>query len=279
MVKLISVDLKSDFGFFRKPDANNTINLSYNMLHKPALLGILGAIIGLGGYSQAYNKEMETALKKGEKRNPKFPEYYEQFKEIKIGIEPLKPHENGNFQKTVIKYSNTIGYANKSEGAYLTEESTLIKPSYKIYLLLDTTIGEQLKLQQYLKDGKAEYIPYFGKNEFQVWWEKESFMEYNEGEYLRVEKNDTSFRVSTLFTIKEDKPPAIDSQQEESARKRNPDLGSPFIYFERLPSSFDEILVQYKLEKFVYSNYLFKKELELSNLFKIISQDKYVQLH
>ena len=49
--KLISFDLKAEFGFFKKPDIND-IYLTYNMLHKPALLGILGAVIGLQGYQK-----------------------------------------------------------------------------------------------------------------------------------------------------------------------------------------------------------------------------------
>jgi CRISPR-associated protein Cas5h len=114
MERLISIDLKSDFGFFRKPDVNNTVNLSYNMLHKPALLGILGAVVGLDGY----------------KEKGKIPRYYEVLKDLRIGIEPLG-HEKGNFGKTVIKYSNTLGYAN-SRSTYLTEEATLIKPSYRV---------------------------------------------------------------------------------------------------------------------------------------------------
>jgi len=85
MQKLISIDLKADFGFFRKPDANVGINLSYNMLHKPALLGILGAIIGLEGY-----KELG-----------KIPEYYEKLKDLQVGIEPLG-HEKGNLQKRLL---------------------------------------------------------------------------------------------------------------------------------------------------------------------------------
>lgn len=257
MKKLISVDLKSDFGFFRKPDANNTINLSYNMLHKPALLGILGAIIGLDGYKE-----------KGQ-----FPEYYKKLKDLKIGIEPLG-HEKGNFQKTVIKYSNTVGYANNGS-TYLTEEATLIKPSYRIYLLLDLEDEHQNKLYGYLKDGNTEYIPYFGKNEFPIWWEKENVLEYD---FEKVEVNENAIRISSLFTIKEDKPPVIDFEKEEAARKRDPRLGPPYIYFERLPSNFDEQLVQYQLDKFIYSNYLFKKELVLSNLYKL-NQLLYVQLH
>ena len=46
-MKLISFDLCADMGFLKKPDINEKIYLTYNMLHKPALLGILGAIIGL----------------------------------------------------------------------------------------------------------------------------------------------------------------------------------------------------------------------------------------
>lgn len=65
--KLISFDLKAEMGFFKKPDINDGIYLTYNMLHKPALLGILGAIIGLKGYE-----------KKGI-----MPEYYSRLEHLK----------------------------------------------------------------------------------------------------------------------------------------------------------------------------------------------------
>jgi CRISPR-associated protein Cas5h len=29
-----------------------------------------------------------------------------------------------------------------------------------------------------LKNAYAEYLPYFGKNEFSCWWEKDSYKEY-----------------------------------------------------------------------------------------------------
>lgn len=93
----------------------------------------------------------------------------EKLKELKVGIEPLN-HERGNFQKTIIKYSNTVGYANKNTN-FLTEEATLIKPSYRVYLLLDLENEHHSKLYKYLKEGKAEFLPYFGKNEFYAWWE------------------------------------------------------------------------------------------------------------
>ncbi len=65
-MRLISFDLCANFAFFRKPDTNNTINLSYNIIHRPAVLGILGAILGLEGY----------------KEKGRLPRYYEILKEV-----------------------------------------------------------------------------------------------------------------------------------------------------------------------------------------------------
>ncbi len=261
MEKLVSIDLCADFGFFRKPDTNDGINLSYNMLHKPALLGILGAVIGLEGY-KAYGK---------------FPEYYEKLKSLKTGIAPLE-HEKGNFQKTVIKYSNTVGYANKGTN-YLTEEATLIKPAYRCYLLLDASSTEHSKLYEYLKAGKAEYLPYFGKNEFSAWWENDGsgFREYSfkEGKQSTGE----SFSVKTLFQ----KGTTQVSKSKETGLAEfdlfNPGTGlDQFLYFERLPVAFDEQLKQYKLADFAFTTFPLKASAEIANLFYLTEEDAYVQL-
>ena len=141
--KLISFDLRADCGFLKKPDYNEGMLLTYNMLHKPALLGTLGAIIGLEGYR-----------KKGE-----LPEYYQLLKDIPVGIAPLVGyHEKGNFKKTAVKYSNTVGYANK-DGNLLVEETMLLKPAYRCFLLLSLENKEQVKLYEFLQAGEAEYIP------------------------------------------------------------------------------------------------------------------------
>lgn len=132
-MKLISFELKADFAFFRKPDTNATINLSYNIIHRPAILGILGAIVGLEGY----------------KEKGKLPQYYDELKNVRIGIEPLS-HDKGNYSKTNIKYSNTVGYANKGTN-FLTEELTLVRPEYRIYLLLD----ENESYHKQLEDRKS----------------------------------------------------------------------------------------------------------------------------
>ena len=253
MEKLISIDLKSDFGFFRKPDANNTVNLSYNMLHKPALLGIFGAIVGLEGY----------------KEKGKIPQYYEVLNVLKIGIEPLD-HEKGNFQKTIIKYSNTVGYANNGS-TYLTEEATLIKPSYRVYVLLNLDDETQHLLYEYLKEDKAEYLPYFGKNEFSAWWEN-----FHEHDFQAIEKPFGDFKIRTLF-LKQDviKEQKIASFFDFMSFWENE---TPFMYFESLPKDFDLTLFQYDLGDSVFTTFGLKQTANIDNLYHLTGSEYYVQL-
>lgn len=255
MEKLISIDLKADFGFFRKPDANNTVNLSYNIIHKPAILGILGAVVGLEGYTE-----------KG-----KTPNYYEVFKDVRIGVEPLED-DKGNYKKTNIKYSNTVGYANKGSN-YLTEEMTLINPHYRVFMLLDLDNKFHNTLSDYLSNAKSEFIPYFGKNEFTAWWKKESFREYSFEEKLTISG---SIKIKTVFlknfVVTENteipEPDILSGEQVEL----------PFMYFERLPKDFDLDLMQYDLGEFVYSSCLIKNGNNLKNLYYLKEEDCYVQL-
>lgn len=254
-MKIVSIDLCSDFGFFRKPDTNNTINLSYNMIHKPAVLGLLGAILGLGGY----------------KKKGVLPAYYLKLKDLKIAIEPLM-HDKGNFAKTAIKYTNTVGYANKCNN-FLTEELTLVKPAYRIYLLLDESNELESKLLDYLKNANAEFVPYFGKNEFTAWWTKESFKEYSFE--IPIEGLEHEVAIKSLFlksmNVKDNKEtpyPVFGSMEM---------VENTFVYFERLPDGFNEELMQYNLEDFAYTNYLIKNSKVLGNLYCLKELDAYVQ--
>lgn len=260
MEKLVSIDLQADFGFLRKPDTNDGIAMGYNMLHKPSLLGILGAILGLEGYQ-----------KRGE-----LPQYYQRLSALKVGIAPMGD-ENGNFPKTTIVYTNTVGYANK-DGNLIAYENTLVKPCYRIYIALfnDDT------LYDYLKNTKAEYVPYLGKNEFPVWWHKGSFRE-NE---LKTFSYDREYKVKTIFRKKEG----------ESSRNQQAELGmfslladrsslkDSFFYFERLPIGFKEFTTkrgkefQYELAPFVYSNAKFSSNFRLENLYTL-DNNEVVQLN
>ena len=159
--RLISFDLKAEFGFFKKPDINDGIHLTYNMLHKPALLGILGAIVGLQGYTKNYE----------------LPEYYKCLKNLKIGIEPLNS-DKGNYLKDIISYINGTGFAN-NDGNLIISEQTIINPSYRCYVLLNMSSEIEKKLYDNLKSYNSVFLPYMGKNDFSAWWDNFEEYEYS----------------------------------------------------------------------------------------------------
>jgi len=262
MEKLISIDLKAPMGFLKKPDINEGIYLTFNMLHKPGLLGILGAIAGLKGYQN-----------KGE-----LPEYYPWLKDLKIGIQPLDydaKHKNsrGNFQKTTIKYNNTVGYANADGGTLNIVEQTLIKLNYRCFLLFDFGLALHRMMDDYLKKYEAEFLPYLGKNEYSLWWQ--AYREYDY-ESFRFNRN---YKVATIFRKAEQ---LVKEMRESSG-------GAPFLfdtsssepeflYFEELPVGFDEELMQYQRETFAYTNFTFRKEKELDGLYHLKEENAIIQL-
>lgn len=239
-MKLISIDFKSNFGFFKNPDINDSIYLTYNMIHKPALLGLFGAILGLEGH-KSYGK---------------LPEYYVELqkkRKLKIGIKPIgKGQTNGNFEKTTVKYNNATGHA--SAGTLNILEQILIKPAYRIYLELD----ENEKLFRRLKNYEAVFIPYLGKNDFPCWWE--NFKE-NYGNVTNI-KSDT-FKIKTIF--RKPKDTTLSELREQIAfgfiAGMREKAEAVFSQFERLPTGFNEELKQYsEPEEFVYTNMKFTKE-------------------
>ncbi len=153
-MNVISFDLAGDFALFKKNDANDMVYISYNFIHKPVLLGILGAIIGIPGYSK--NKPGNH------------PEYYNIFKNIKIAV---MPHYHKPLKKVITGFNNASGLASKNTGnagqTWQIKEQVLVgEPEirYTIFLLDDGIIPNELKSR--LVKRESEYPLYFGKNEF-----------------------------------------------------------------------------------------------------------------
>jgi len=238
--KLISFDLKAEMGFLKKPDLNDGICLTYNMLHKPALLGILGAICGMRGYE----------------KNGELPEYYKRLKNLKTGIKPLQS-DKGNFTKSSVSYNNTTGFASSEAGGNLiVNEQVLIKPGYRCYLLLNLEDEDENVIYKNIKSQQAEFIPYLGKNDFSAWWE--NMKEYNDFTLFDFKQK---YKVSSIIS----KTEAVSGYVAKSM-SRGAGLGEPtFLYFERLPIGFDEVYYQYKYADFVYSNALFSEDMNMSD--------------
>lgn len=260
--KLISFDISSYMGMLKKPDINKDMYLTYNMIHKPFVIGLLGALIGLDGF----------------KRNGEFPEYYKELElkaskedKIKIGICPLNEDDRGVFQKTILTYNNSVGYASQELGGNLiVTEQTIVQPRYRIFLLLNSVNKYHTQLYETVINGESTYIPYLGKNEFQISWINDN------GEILAREYNVmpsvpvNDFYIRSIF-IGNTLSPILDNPDDI-------DFESPFFYFENLPSIYNEELYQYDYMNFKFTNAKFNYiDSKVDNLYKIDKED-YVQL-
>lgn len=251
MKKLISFDLYADLGFLKKPDINEKIYLTYNMLHKPCILGILGAICGLEGFT----------------KNNELPKYYQNLNHIPIGVKPMGDGcENGNFGKTVTTYTNTIGFAN-ADGNLIVSEQTLINPAYRVFLLLDLENTDENILYERICKQQAEYIPYLGKNDYSAWWRKEDVKEYEivEDDFKHDYKVETVFvkQVAVVKSIAEE------DSEDDFGDFEISDFGS-FVYFEKLPIGYCTELYQYNYADFALTDSKLKTgSLSTNNLYHI----------
>lgn len=155
-MKALKFTLSGNSAFF-KDNVINTVYLTYGNIHRVALLGIFGAILGYGGYSK-----QNDMLKKKNKKKPDYPEFYEKLKDIKISI--VSNGKNGYFNKKLQTFNNSVGYASKEEGGNLiVKQFWLENPSWDIYVLLDC--DEAKKIADYMQNRKAIYLPYLGSND------------------------------------------------------------------------------------------------------------------
>lgn len=241
-------------GFFKKPDINSDIYLTYNMLHKPALLGILGAISGLNGYE----------------KNGVWPEYYLKLRGVPVGIQPLN-HDKGNYTKAALLYNNSVGYASQEEGGNLMiKEQLLIAPSYRCYVLLNPEVAEQSTLIERLINQEADYIPYLGKNEFAAWWDNVTEHKFSTDKDIK-----NAFKINTLFIRNQ----TISLQKSTGMFNFTNMSANDFMYFERLPMGFNESLRQYELAEFVYTTFSLKPDTQINNLYFLKELNHYVQLN
>ena len=89
-MRVLKFRLSGETAFFKKPDVNTYFYFTYGHLHKIALLGLFGAILGYGGYAQQKKDEM-------------FPAFYERLKNLQLSVVPIGavggvfPKKNSSF--------------------------------------------------------------------------------------------------------------------------------------------------------------------------------------
>lgn len=235
-MQTLKFNLSGKTAIFKRLDVNIHCLFSYSHIHKPALLGILGAICGFGGYNQqkAYNDKCLAEKRKDEILD--YPEFYEKLKDIKVAIIPKEP----TFVTKKQSFNNSTCYVNKDKqknGCNLVvAEQWLENPSWEIYILLDESeVTENLK-HRFL-NREFVYIPYLGKNDH--------FANITDIEVVDLQELQNCKKMNSLIFAK-----YVDKVEESD----DDEDGTPFKYMERLPISLDKEDNQYELEKFVLTN-------------------------
>ena len=251
-MKAIRFDLSGRTAMFKKPDVN-LYYFTYNNIHKIALLGILGSILGLGGYTQQNNKILDNC-KKGQRaqkdftEETRYPEFYQKLKDLKVSI---FPQEKGYFTKKIQVFNNCVGYASKEQGGNLVvHEQWLENPKWTIYILDDNSIDEKLyqHLEDYLLNSKCEFIPYLGKNDHAA--------DIGNCKVVELEKSNLNY-INSLFINENVEIGSYQYDEEEM----------PFFFKEIAPYSMNEEYNFYEFREFVMTNKEISNVKELDNIY------------
>lgn len=231
---ILKFSLKGKTAFFKKPEVNTYISFTYGMIHKVALLGMLGAVRGYGGYA-AYKKEEEE-----------YPEFYKRLSDIRCAIIPqyesdvsekkIKQFYSPN--KKIQQFNNSVGYASKEQGGNLiVKEQWLENPAWDIFIALDCE--EAIKLSEDLLAKRCIYIPYLGKNDHLADIEGVEILKNCEVQSA-YEKIDSLYEKEKVVYKK------IDEFEEEDMEIRK--------YEETLPYALNKDTHMYESKKFICSN-------------------------
>ena len=242
-MEILKFTLSGKTAFFKKPDVNTYLYFTYGNIHKAALLGMFGAILGYSGYNQMKQIKVAKKANKKECDNIIFPEFYNKLKDIKISVVPN--NKNGFISKKVQVFNNSVGYASKEQGGNLIiKEQWLEDPSWDIYVLIDDEESE--KISEYILNHKSIYSPYLGKNDHYANITNIEIIQ--DGDIVKVDMAD---KINSLCPKKFVQVNLEDEEEDEADDDVYEDT---FKYEEQLPIGLNKETNMYILESFVYTN-------------------------
>lgn len=247
-MKALKFSLSGKTAFFKKPDVNSNVYFTYGHIHKLALMGIFGAIMGYGGYNQQVRD-----------KDVVYPEFYEKLKDIRVSIVPEQAENKENsqyyavsskgksrkgyFNKKIQTFNNTVGYAN-ADGNLIVKEQWLENPCWDIYLMLRGELEEEISKR--VLNSKTAYIPYLGKNDHMAVINKAEIVE------LKNPSLTQAFRIDSLYL--KDCFKAYVNEEFAGMFDLTEDVETNFKYEERLPIALEEMTNQYITVPFIYTN-------------------------
>lgn len=255
-MEILRFSLSGKSAFFKKSDVNTYYYFTYGNIHKVALLGIFGAILGYGGYTQMKGFERE---KKQHELTESYPEFYEKLRTLQLSILPKK--ENGCISKKVQIFNNSVGYASKEQGGNLViKEQWLENPEWEICLLINSEEAKRIK--EAICGRKCIYYPYLGKNDHPA----------SIDEIIVEEARRCEFDIGRLDCFSPEE--FITIADLDFDEKEELDLFGSFQYKEALPYELDGLTNLYQLKNFLYTdevvNVKNKEVYELSDGKKIL---------
>lgn len=226
-MKVLKFNLSGRTAFFKKPE-NNDIYFTYSVIPRVTLLGLIGSIMGLGGYIQQGSNV--------------YPEFYEKLKDLSIGVEI----KNLKASKKIHTFNNTTGFANLNEsgkGATLNvRQQWLESPNWDIYIELVGDLGAELE-HRFL-NRQFMFKPYLGSNDhFADISNIEVFENVSEVDFTEA------FKVDSLFLSKTLKICEISFDFDADI-----DLTSIYKFQENIPISLDSEFNLYEKEKVIQTN-------------------------
>ncbi len=225
-MKALKFTLSGETAFFKKPDANTYLYFTYGNIHKVAVLGILGAAIGLEGYNFQGKQQ--------------FPQFYSELNTLNISIVPR--NERGYIPKKVQVFNNSVGYASQELGGNLiVKEQWLEKPVWDIYILKDDNKNIE-KIFDNLLNSSFVYMPYLGKNDH---YANITDIEIVELEEISNCEEVNSLFIKDYFEIKKEEKNIFDLSFQHKDNWK---------YEERLPIALERQENQYITVPFVFTN-------------------------
>lgn len=255
-MEILKFTLKGRSACFKKPDVNSYYYFTYGNIHKVAVLGVLGAVLGYGGYSRMRGFQSE---KKQKALEESFPEFYERLKNLQISILPV--YDKGIIPKKIQVFNNSVGYASKEQGGNLiVKEQWLENPKWEICILIQDE--ESRKVKEAVVNHRCVYYPYLGKNDHPA---DIVDVTVEEGDPVAFEMG----KLSCLVPVDEIEIAELDYDELEEM-----DAFDSFKYVEALPYGLNPWTNLYTMRKFQYSDVLVKvKKLpvfQLANQKKIL---------
>lgn len=228
-MEILKFTLSGKTAFFKKPDVNEYAYFTFGNIHKVALLGIFGAILGYNGYNQMTKEQ-------------NYPEFYQRLKELKIAI---VPSQTGYFMKKIYTFNNSVGYASREQGGNLiVRQQWLHDPKWEIYVLINQAEAENLK--EAMIHDQCCYVPYLGANDH--------YADINH--VVVIDDGTKAENITHVDSLCKKSDVNLNIESEEI-------LFPTYKYEEFLPIGLDEFCNQYIMEPMIYTDFALKTTSDL----------------